>query len=84
MVLLLALAVVVVIQVQLPAPLSAPIILRNYLAQSAIEQAEQGDFNEIERLMTVLKSPFDEHPELEHYAQKPPEWSKKLAVSCSS
>ncbi|WP_422473236.1 protein adenylyltransferase SelO [Endozoicomonas sp. ALB032] len=59
-------------------------ILRNYLAQAAIEKAEQGDYVEIEQLMTVLQSPYDEHPDLEHYAQKPPEWGKKLEVSCSS
>ncbi|KEQ16527.1 hypothetical protein GZ78_22020 [Endozoicomonas numazuensis] len=59
-------------------------ILRNYLAQNAIEKAEKGDYSEIEQLMTVLQSPYDEHPDLEHYAQKPPEWGKKLEVSCSS
>ncbi|WP_252177814.1 protein adenylyltransferase SelO [Endozoicomonas sp. 4G] len=59
-------------------------VLRNYLAQTAIEKAETGDYSEIKQLMTVLKSPYDEHPDLEHYAQKPPEWGKKLEVSCSS
>jgi hypothetical protein len=60
-------------------------ILRNYLAQKAIEQAEDhGDFSEIERLLTLLQNPFDEHPEWEDYAKAPPEWGKKLAISCSS
>ncbi|WP_257275944.1 MULTISPECIES: YdiU family protein [unclassified Endozoicomonas] len=59
-------------------------ILRNYLAQTAIEKAEKGDYSEIDQLMKVLQSPYDEHPDLGHYAQKPPEWSKKLEVSCSS
>lgn len=59
-------------------------ILRNYLAQQAIEHAEKGDFTMIEQLMTVLQSPFDEHPELSHFAERPPEWGKKLEISCSS
>ncbi|WP_062260003.1 protein adenylyltransferase SelO [Endozoicomonas arenosclerae] len=59
-------------------------ILRNYLAQNAIEKAEKGDYSEIEQLMTVLQSPYDEHPELGHYAQKPPKWGKELEISCSS
>lgn len=59
-------------------------ILRNYLAQQAIEKAERGDYREIDNLMNVLVSPYDEHPDFKHYAQKPPEWGKKLEISCSS
>ena len=59
-------------------------ILRNHLAQIAIEKAEQGDYQEIEQLMTVLQSPFEEHPELKHYAEKPPAWATGLEISCSS
>ena len=59
-------------------------ILRNYLAQQCIEKAEQGDYSEIERLMSVLSSPYEEHPDNEEYAKAPPEWGKKLEVSCSS
>ena len=59
-------------------------ILRNYLAQQAIEKAERSDFKEIEKLMTVLETPYNEHPDYEHYAALPPEWGKKLEVSCSS
>ena len=59
-------------------------ILRNYLAQQVIEKAEQGDYSEVEKFMVVLSSPFEEHPEYEQYAEPPPEWGKKLEVSCSS
>ncbi len=59
-------------------------ILRNYLAQQAIEQAEKGDYSEIERLHKLLQHPFDEQPENEHYAAAPPEWSNELEISCSS
>ncbi|OAN18034.1 hypothetical protein A3K86_03700 [Photobacterium jeanii] len=59
-------------------------ILRNYLAQQAIAAAEQGDFEKIEQLMTVLSTPFDEHPEFEKLADLPPDWGKTLEISCSS
>lgn len=59
-------------------------ILRNYLAQQAIEQAEQGNYQEIETLMTLLSAPYDEHPGYESYAEEPPEWGRTLAISCSS
>ncbi|PAR33414.1 protein adenylyltransferase SelO [Vibrio metoecus] len=59
-------------------------ILRNYLAQQVIEWAERGDFQEMHHLARVLATPYDEHPEFEHYAKLPPEWGKKLEISCSS
>lgn len=59
-------------------------ILRNYLAQQVIELAGRGDFGEMQRLAHVLASPYAEHPESEHYAKLPPEWGKKLEISCSS
>lgn len=59
-------------------------ILRNYLAQEAITQAEQGDFSKVETLAQLLKRPFDEQPEFEDYAKLPPEWGKKMEISCSS
>ena len=59
-------------------------ILRNYLAQIAIEKAERGDNSEIERLLTVLRSPFDEHPGQEQYAEPAPDSAGRIQVSCSS
>ncbi|MBU3070115.1 YdiU family protein [Aestuariicella sp. G3-2] len=60
-------------------------ILRNYLAQKAIEAAEQdNDFSEVDRLLTLLKKPYDEQPEFEAYAAAPPESAKGLELSCSS
>jgi len=59
-------------------------ILRNYLAQIAIEKAQNKDFSEIGRLLKVLEKPFDEQPENEHYAALPPDWASELEVSCSS
>lgn len=59
-------------------------ILRNYLAQVAIEKAERKDFSEIATLLQVLQHPFDEQPEHEEYASLPPDWASHLGVSCSS
>lgn len=60
-------------------------ILRNYLAQQAIELAQkQQDFSEVKNLLQVLQNPFDEHPEFEKYAAFPPDWGKHLEISCSS
>ncbi len=59
-------------------------VLRNYLAQAAIENAQQGDFSEIDRLLSLLQSPFDDRPGMESYAAAPPNWGKHIAVSCSS
>ncbi len=59
-------------------------VLRNYMAQIAIERAERGDFSETENLLRLLQTPFDDHPEYEHYAGQPPDWAQEIAVSCSS
>ena len=59
-------------------------ILRNYLAQAAIERAQAGDFSEVARLRAILEKPFDEQPEHDEYAALPPDWASQLEVSCSS
>jgi hypothetical protein len=60
-------------------------ILRNHLAQNAIVLAtEKRDFSEIDRLLTLLRRPYDEQPGMEQYAAPPPAGSKHLVVSCSS
>ncbi len=59
-------------------------ILRNYLAQQAIERAEQGDFSEVERLLHLLQRPCDEQPEFQDYAAEPPDWARGIVLSCSS
>ena len=59
-------------------------VLRNYLAQVAIEKAQNKDFTEVARLLTVLQRPYDEQPEYEQYAALPPDWASHLEVSCSS
>ena len=63
-------------------------VLRNYLAQRAIEAAETGDLMPLEALFNVLKTPFAEHPEHEELAGKRPDWARdkpgSATLSCSS
>jgi protein adenylyltransferase len=59
-------------------------VLRNYLAQVAIDKAQQKDFSEIDRLLALLQHPYTDQPAMERYAAPPPHWGKHLAVSCSS
>jgi uncharacterized protein YdiU (UPF0061 family) len=59
-------------------------ILRNHLAQDAIDRAEAGDFSEIDKLLSILQKPFDEHPEHEDYSKPPAIGTPKIVVSCSS
>jgi cystathionine beta-lyase/cystathionine gamma-synthase len=59
-------------------------VLRNYLAQQAIEATQKGDFSELERLLQVLRAPFSAQPGMESYAAHPPHWANKIEVSCSS
>ncbi len=59
-------------------------ILRNYLAQIAIDKAEEGDFSEVHALAELLKQPYAEQPENDAYANLPPDWGKKMEISCSS
>ncbi|GAA0786856.1 MULTISPECIES: protein adenylyltransferase SelO [Pseudomonadati] len=60
-------------------------ILRNYLAQQAIVAIdEQGDNSKLEQLHQLLRQPFNEHPTMEDFAQRPPEWGQGLIMSCSS
>jgi hypothetical protein len=60
-------------------------VLRNYLAQIAIERArDQRDYSMIDRLLRVLQDPFAEHPHDAELAAPPPDWGRTLSVSCSS
>jgi uncharacterized protein YdiU (UPF0061 family) len=61
---------------------------RNYLAQLAIDALEKGDASVLERVMEVLKRPYEEQPEHAELAARRPEWARQRpgcsALSCSS
>ena len=59
-------------------------VLRNHLAQRAIEAAEARDYSEIERLHAILRTPFDDQAVDERYARPAPDGAPTVEVSCSS
>lgn len=63
-------------------------ILRNYLSQVAIDKAHNNDYAEINKLLEIMRKPYDEQPEYNDYYKKRPEWARHKAgcsmLSCSS
>jgi len=63
-------------------------VLRNYMAQLAIDAADKGDFSIVEELYTLMKAPYAEQKESEKWFVKRPEWARHKVgcsmLSCSS
>jgi len=63
-------------------------VLRNYMAQLAIEAADKGDYSLIDELFNLLKNPYQEQKEHEQWFVKRPDWARSKVgcsmLSCSS
>jgi len=63
-------------------------VLRNYMAQLAIDDADKGYFKLIDELFTMLKKPYADQPENEKWFAKRPDWARHKVgcsmLSCSS
>ena len=63
-------------------------VLRNYMAQLAIEAADKGDYTVISELFNLLKKPYEEQAEFEKWFAKRPDWARHKVgcsmLSCSS
>jgi uncharacterized protein YdiU (UPF0061 family) len=59
-------------------------VLRNHLGEEAIQAAKLKDFSQVNTLLMLLESPFEEHPGFDAYADFPPDWASSIEISCSS
>ena len=63
-------------------------VLRNYMAQVAIDAADKGDHSIVHELYELLKQPYSQQPEMEKWFAKRPEWARNKVgcsmLSCSS
>ena len=63
-------------------------VLRNFMAQMAIDAADKGDYSLLEELFKLLKKPYDEQPDHQKWFAKRPEWARNKVgcsmLSCSS
>jgi serine/tyrosine/threonine adenylyltransferase len=63
-------------------------VLRNYMAQLAIDEADKGNYSLIEELFTLLQKPYEDQPDHEKWFAKRPDWAREKIgcsmLSCSS
>ena len=62
-------------------------VLRNHLGEQAIRAAGVQDYSDVDTLLHVLQTPFDEHEDIAGHASLadfPPDWAAGIEISCSS
>lgn len=63
-------------------------VLRNYMAQLCIDNADKGDYSLLNELYEMLKKPYDEQPNYQKWFTKRPDWARDKVgcsmLSCSS
>ncbi len=63
-------------------------VLRNYISQLCIDDAEKGDYSLLNELFEILKNPYDEQPDFQKWFAKRPDWARNKVgssmLSCSS
>ena len=63
-------------------------VLRNWMAQLAIDAAEKEDYSFVKNFYNLLKNPYDEQQNLKKSGSKRPEWARHRVgcsmLSCSS
>ena len=59
-------------------------MLRNHLGEQAIQAAKEKDFSQVDTLLMLLESPYEEHPGFDDFAGFAPDWASSIEISCSS
>jgi uncharacterized protein YdiU (UPF0061 family) len=59
-------------------------VLRTWMAHGAITAAQKGDFTGIDRLLQLLRNPYEAQPGQDAWAATPPAWAGSIELSCSS
>ena len=63
-------------------------VLRNYMAQLAIDEADKGNFELVDELYQLLRKPYDEQPNMQKWFALRPDWAMNKVgcsmLSCSS
>ncbi|MCW8944740.1 MAG: YdiU family protein [Sedimenticola sp.] len=59
-------------------------VLRNYMAEEAIREAQAGNYKPVNDLLSLLRAPFEEQPAYQRFAEEVPDWAGWISLSCSS
>ncbi|GAK88937.1 selenoprotein O and cysteine-containing homologs [Nonlabens ulvanivorans] len=63
-------------------------VLRNYIAQLVIDDADKGDYTLLNEVYRMLQRPYDEQPEFDKWYDLRPDWARNKVgcsmLSCSS